>query len=196
MRQANESPLPDGVKFHIWPRYVLSVDDVEVRLSRYRAEILLLLMSKPGVLFMARDVARAIYQFRNDGGALTPSDIVPTQILRLLRDCRAAGIDLRVKKPGAYQGYAFMGVGLVGQPMRGAENPTATAEARPKTAADMAVRVSRRIQQDADAGKPPGGSRKPKTGLAVIRHPSTDGWAFPERYERRHQRQREKGEAE
>ena len=48
MRQANGSPLPDGVKFLIWPRYVLSVDGVEVRLSRYRAEIILFLMSKPG----------------------------------------------------------------------------------------------------------------------------------------------------
>lgn len=198
MRHDNECPLPTGVKFFIWPRYVLSVDGVEVRLSRYRAKILLFLMSRPEARFSTREIARAIYWDRDDGGAT--SDVVQKQVFDLLRDCRASGIDLRLKKPGAYQGYAYMGVGLVGQPIRVTDGLTATAEARPETAADMAMRVSLRIQQDADAGKPPGGSRKPKTGQVIIRQPDTvegtDGWMFTANYERQYHRRGGKDVAE
>lgn len=188
MRQANGSPLPVGVKFQIWPRYVLSVDGIEVRLSRYRAEILLLLMSRPGRLFTTREIAQAIYWDRDDGGAWSSFSVIPTQVCGVLRACRDAGIDLRLKRPGAAHGYAFVGVGLTAQ----SEDGATAAEARLETSADMAVRVSRRIAQDPDAGKSPGRPRKPKTGLAVIRHPGTDGWTFPERYEREYLRQRAK----
>lgn len=100
MRQANGCPLPDGVKFFIWPRYVLSVHGIEVRLSRYRARILMFLMSRPETLFNTREIARAIYWDREDGGAWTTESIIPKQVFDLHRVCRAAGVELHLKKPG------------------------------------------------------------------------------------------------
>lgn len=209
MRHANGCPLPAGVRFFIWPKYVLSVDGIEVELSRYRAEILLFLMSRPETRFSTREIARAIYWHRNDGGAWATGDIIPTQVFHLVRSCRDAGIELRLKKPGSYQGYAFMGIGLTAAGAKEAEyRAAATAgtelpariEPLPRDAmakAKKAIRVARRIAKDEAAVKPP---RKRRKHRAILRHPDrfgdSDGWMFPAHYERQHHRAEEKDDAD
>lgn len=179
MRQANGSPLPTGVKFFIWPRYVLSVQGIEVRLSRYRARILMLLMSRPEAVFSTREIARAIYWDRDDGGAWATESIIPTQVFGLLRACRDSGVDLRLKKPGVFQGYAFMSAGLTEQGMREVESRTAAAgEALPRrieplpsnelAKAEKALRVARRIARDEAAeAKPPKAKKKRRLSSVI-----------------------------
>ena len=204
MRQANGSPLPDGVRFYIWPRYLLSVHGIEVRLSRYRARILMLLMSRPEAVFSTREIARAIYWDRDDGGAWATESIIPKQVFDLHRVCRAAGVELHLKKPGVLHGYAFMGIGLTEAGAREAEYRTAAAgntlprlvEPLPSNElakAKKAMKVARRIERASRA-------KKRKKERAIFRHPDTfgdsGGWVFPAYYERQHHRQGEEDEAE
>lgn len=209
MRQANGSPLPANVKFFIWPRYVLSVNGVEVRISRYRARIFMLLISRPGHVFSTKEIGRNIYWDRDDGGALTATDIVPKQIFYLLQDCSTAGIELCLKKPGVHQGYAFMGVGLTEHGILKLENGTAAAEGslhakdlekakKAKNAkARKAIRIAQRIARHNAAQAL---QKQRKMSRAIIRYPDTvgnsGGWMFPANYERQHHRMGGKDGAE
>jgi hypothetical protein len=111
-----KSPLPPGCRFYIWPRYRLEIGERAARLSPSQAEVLLLLMSAPGRLFSAREIAETLYVERDDGGPEFARNHVRKQVCDLLGRCRDAGIDLRLKNPLTSHGYAFMGVGVMESP--------------------------------------------------------------------------------
>jgi hypothetical protein len=103
--------LPDGVKFYIYPKYAMAVEGVRVTLTPTQARIVLLLMANPGRRFSSHEIMSVIFDDREDGGAGEKS-YIPVHMLCIKDRCLKAGIELRLKVPGAYQGYAFMGVSL------------------------------------------------------------------------------------
>ena len=111
-----KSPLPPGCRFYIWPRYRLEVGGRTAHLSPSQAEVLLLLLSASGRLFSALEIGETLYSQREDGGPEFAQNHVRKQIHDLVRRCRDAGIDLRLKNPLTSLGYAFMGVGVLESP--------------------------------------------------------------------------------
>jgi hypothetical protein len=118
---SGKSPLPAGCRFHIWPRYLLEVGDRAVYLSPSQAEVLLLLLSVPGRIFSALEIGDTLYSERENGGPEFAQNHVRKQVHDLVKRCRDAGIDLRLKNPLTNWGYSFMGVDVL-------ESPKATLE--------------------------------------------------------------------
>jgi hypothetical protein len=87
------------------------VECVKVKLTPTQARIVLLLMANPGKRFSSNEIMSVIFSDREDGGAGEKS-CVPVHISCIQNRCRNAGIELRLKMPGVFQGYAFMGVSL------------------------------------------------------------------------------------
>ena len=114
------SPLPPGCTFRIWPTYRLDYLGRHVKLGRCEAVILLFLMSQPGRFFSALEIADAVYEDREDGGAERPGTI-GVQIHFLKRKLHRAGIDLRLKSPFTKIGYAYLGMTLLESPKRALE---------------------------------------------------------------------------
>lgn len=110
------SPLPAGCRFHIWPRYRLEIADRGAYLSPSQAEVLLLLMSVPGRLFSALEIGETLYAERENGGPEFAQNHVRKQIHDLVRRCRDAGIDLKLKSPLTSLGYAYAGVSVLESP--------------------------------------------------------------------------------
>lgn len=113
---SGKSPLPAGCRFHIWPRYVLEIGDRVAYLSPSQAEVLLLLLSAPGRLFSALEIGDTLYSERENGGPEFAQNHVRKQVHDLVRRCRDAGIDLKLKSPVTSLGYAFMGVRAMESP--------------------------------------------------------------------------------
>jgi hypothetical protein len=84
--------------------------------SPSQAEVLLLLMSSPGKLFLSSEIAETLYSERRDGGPEFDKSHVRKQVFDMIERCRDAGIDLRLKNPLTRYGYAFMGVVVMESP--------------------------------------------------------------------------------
>jgi hypothetical protein len=132
--------LPEGVKFYVYPRYLLVVEGIEVKLTPMQARIVLFLMSHPGRRFHSNEIMNTIFEDREDGGGSHKS-YVPSMIGGILNRCRKVGIELCLKMPGAFLGYAFMGVSLTDRgraeasrraslPIHNPESPTYPAKFR------------------------------------------------------------------
>lgn len=113
---SGKSPLPAGCRFYIWPRYVLEIGGRVACLSPSQAEVFLLLLSAPGRLFSAMEIGDTLYSERENGGPEFAQNHVRKQVHDLVRRCRDAGIDLKLKNPLTNWGYAFMGVGMLESP--------------------------------------------------------------------------------
>lgn len=103
--------LPEGVKFYVYPRYLLVVEGVEVKLTPMQAKIVLLLMANPGRRFYSNEIMDEIFIDNEDGGG-SDKTYVPVTILCILNRCRLSGVEICLKMAGAYRGYAFTGISL------------------------------------------------------------------------------------
>ena len=181
--------LPDGVKFYIYPQYILVVEGVTVKLSPTQAKIILFLMANPGRRFHSDEIMEAIFEDREDGGA-TNKNYVPVCMVNIQDRCNAVGVEICLKQPGAYLGYAFMRVGLTDKGRSEAVRRAALPTSDPKSPSHPAKFKTVKVV------KPPKGKKGP-----VLRHPhidtfdSTGGWTFPHRVERYLQGQRLKADA-
>lgn len=181
--------LPEGVKFYVWPRYLLIVEGVEVKLTPTQGRIVLFLMANPGRRFQSSEIMEAIFEDRDDGGAVS-KNYVPVCMVNIQDRCNAAGVDLRLKQPGAILGYAFMGIELTSKGRSEAVRRAALPTSDPKSPSHPAK------FKTVNVPKPPKGKKGP-----VLRHPHIDtfdgtgGWTFPRRVERYLQAQRLKAEA-
>lgn len=111
-----QSPLPEGCRFHIWPRYRVRFHGRWVRLSDGEGEILLLLMSKPGQVFSTQEIAAEVYWHRPDGGPSRAVRVIPKQIFDMRAKFRKVGIDLLLKSPVTKMGYVFRGMEMIERP--------------------------------------------------------------------------------
>ena len=136
-----KSPLPPGCRFYIWPRYRLEVGGRTAHLSPSQAEVLLLLLSAPGRLFLAREISETLYSERHDGGPEYAQNHVRKQICDMLGRCRDAGIELLLKNPLTSNGYAYMGVGIMEAPGDALERMGIRLDGKRRSAAPVRYRT-------------------------------------------------------
>lgn len=174
--------LPEGVKFYILPRYILIVSGVEVKLTERQSEIVLFLMAHPMQNFSAAKIMNAINWHRKDGG---PEDLscISVYVCSIKKRCKEAGIVLRLKMPGAHQGYAFTGIGLTRKGQAEADRLAALAADDPKP-----LKFTKRKPKAPKKIRTPKAAKAPKKKRPMYPYidtfEGTGGWTFPLRVER------------
>jgi len=102
-----KSPLPDGCKFFVYPRYIIVYKGRIIKLGKYSARILLILMSKPGRDFTRREIARELYDDRVDGGPYWDESVISKLIWVMLKKFAKAGLTLNLKTEFSKQRYVY-----------------------------------------------------------------------------------------
>ena len=176
------SPLPEGLKFYIWPNYRVEFLGAKVRITPTQAEILMLLLSKPGKLFSTNEITEAVYGHREDGGPDNGGNTIRKTILDLTIRLRDGGIDMKLKNPLSYFSYGLWSVALCEPRKVTLERLGVTFEDKhaQRKAEKERRKANREKRKLVNRGKPltsvPG--RKPDTAAGAVRRPYYDPRKF------------------
>ena len=169
--------LPEGVKFYVYPRYLLIVEGVEVKLTPMQAKIVLFLMANPGRRWSSQEIASAIYSDHEDGGA-RDYNCIAVHMVNILKICHRAGVNLCMKTPGLKSGYTFVSISLTERGKADAIRLASLPASDPRSPS--------RPRKFVDVKAP----RAPKGKKGRIEHhpyinvyDGTGGWTFPIRIE-------------